>query len=131
MNTQHLNHFADSMFGIEKTPADADAEVTRYTAHRALPLPAEPMRKMVQLGGRDAWPARRHSPEMAAEWEVLDARRSVPPRFIDRLPEDYDEDQSESADADVLLWLLKGLCIVLLAMFSAWCIASYLELAHV
>lgn len=41
------------------------------------------------------------------------------------------DDQSVSADGEVMAWLLKGLCVVLLAMFSAWCIASYLELAHV
>ena len=41
------------------------------------------------------------------------------------------DDQSESADAEVLLWLLKGLCVVLLAMFSAWCIANYLAVANV
>jgi hypothetical protein len=121
MNTSHLNHFADSMFGIEKTPAEADAEVARYTAHRALPLRADNYdyaRAWVAPQGRieQGWPARRCSPEP----EIM---------VIDRLPEDYD--QTDSADGEVLAWLLKGLAVVMLACFSAWCIASYLELARV
>jgi len=111
MNTSHLNHFADSMFGIEKTPADADAEVTRYTAHRALPLPKE--RQWVAPQGRPAWPARRCSSE---------------PIVIDRLPEAYDsDDQSESAD-HVLLWFFGA---IFLALLCAWCLANYLDAAHV
>lgn len=50
--------------------------------------------------------------------------------IMDRLREDYD-DQSESADGDVLKWLLKSLAVALLACFSAWCIAKYLALANV
>lgn len=66
---------------------------------------------MVQMQGRDAWPARRCSPEMAC-WAPND-------------------DQSDSADMEVVTWLFKGFVVVLLALFCAWCIANYLALANV
>ncbi len=52
----------------------------------------------VQMQGRNAWPARRCSPELV--------------HFIDRMPEEYD-DQTESADREVMAWLGKGVLFVL------------------
>ena len=71
-------------------------------------------RPMVTMQGRSeqGWTARRCSPEMA----VYDPT---------------EDDQSNSADADVIAWLFKTFVIVLLALFSAWCIANYLAVARV
>ena len=112
-NTDTPTDWADSMALWAEENA---AELRHFTGttHRAQPLPAE--RQWVAPQGRPAWLARRCSPEP----EIM---------VIDRLPEDFD--QSDSADAEVLVWLLKGLAVVLMAMLSAWCIASYLDLAHV
>lgn len=88
----------------------AESHPITTRAHRALPL-EEPHYTAPQGRPEQGWPVRRCSPEMAC-WAP-------------------DDDQSESADGDVLRWLLKGLAVVLLAMLSAWCIANYLELAHV
>lgn len=41
------------------------------------------------------------------------------------------DDQTDSADAEVGAWLLKAFVVMLLALFSAWCLANYLELARV
>lgn len=48
---------------------------------------------------------------------------------LDAMPEDFD--QGDSADAEVVAWLLKAFGVVVLALFSAWCIANYLALANV
>lgn len=63
-----------------------------------------------------------------ADWAVSNPAPRPEPRdelshhFIDRMPEDYDmEDQSVSADAEVAIWLLKGLGV----MFCVWVIVRY------
>lgn len=93
----HAHHdWADSMMEFGHEHAD------ELKAHQP----------MVTMQGRDAWPARRCSPEMA----VYDPT---------------EDDQSNSADADVIAWLLKTFVVVLLALFSAWCIANYLAATNV
>lgn len=88
--------------------------VTRR-AHHAHRAPVLTDRPMVTMQGRasQGWPARRCTVEPIEH-------------VCDRTREEFDEDdQSISADADVALWLLKGLCVVLTACFCAWLIASY------
>ena len=82
--------------------------------HRAMPLSSDwpTQRKWVAPQGRieQGWPARRCS----SEPETL---------IVDRMPEDYD--QTDSADMDVVLWLLKGLVVVLGSCFAAWVVAGW------
>jgi hypothetical protein len=101
---------------MDETGDWAESHPITRRAHRALPLPADKQ-----------WTPRRVFVPQGADQQG----RQVPtiPVVIDRLPEDYD--QTDSADGEVLAWLLKGLAVVMLACFSAWCIASYLELARV
>lgn len=100
--------------------AFAESHPITRRAHRALPLASDwpTNRKWVAPQGRieQGWPARRCS----SEPETL---------IVDRLPEDFD--QGDSADAEVVAWLLKAFGVVVLALFSAWCIANYLALANV
>ena len=91
MSVHAHNDWADSM--MEYGHANAD----ELKAHRP----------MVQMQGRDAWPARRCSPEMQTV-------------IVDRLREDYDaEDQSKSAD----LIGLKRIAVVVGVM--AFCFVCY------
>lgn len=78
--------------------------------HRAKPLPAES--QWVAPQGDPAWPRRRCSPEPETH-------------IVDRLPEDYD--QTESADGQVLFWLLKGLIVVSTVLLCVWVIAGGLN----
>lgn len=68
-------------------------------------------RQYVEMQGRPAWPARRCSPE-------------VQPVPAEAATEIGAEDQSESADAEVMVWLLKGLCVVVAALLCVWLIAG-------
>lgn len=111
MNTAHEG--MDEMIDhLESHPC-----IKRRGVHRAEPLSADwpTQRQWVAPQGRveQGWPARRCSSEPST---------LVP----DRMREEYDpEDQCESADRDVVLWLLKGLVVVLGAMFCAWVIAGW------
>jgi hypothetical protein len=101
--------WADS---VSDWAAENAAELRHFTgipqAHRALPLPAE--RQWVAPQGRPAqgWPARRCSPEMAC-WDSTQ------------------DDQTDSADGEVLTWLLKGAFVVGAALLCAWFIAGGLN----
>jgi hypothetical protein len=77
----------------------------------------------------DCWPTRRVSPGMARDLREAQFHNDDCgfPFGIDRLPEAHDpaeEDQTDSADADVVLWLLKGLAVVCAVLFCAWVIAG-------
>lgn len=87
----------------------AESHPITRRAHRAEPLP-EPHYTAPQGRPEQGWPVRRCTAEMAC-WAP--------------------DDQSQSADAEVLARLLKGVAVVLLACLCAWAIASYLELARV
>jgi hypothetical protein len=124
MSVHAHNEWADSMSDWACAHAE---ELKQHQVHRALPLPPE--RQWVAPQGRieQGWPARRCSPEMARELVQAQFHNDDCgfPFGIDRLPEAYDpEDQSDSADADVVLWLLKGLVVVLGVLFCAWVIAG-------
>lgn len=118
MNTAHE--------GMDEMIDHLDANphlMRRSSAHRALPLASYwPTRHERETYGEcNDWPARRVALKAADPFPVV----------VDRVREDFDaDDQSESADSEVMAWLLKGLAVVLLACFCAWCIASYLVLAH-
>mgnify|MGYP007070990573 FL=1 len=92
------------------------------------------------------WSAGRHIPapwkltELDLDRAISERRPFIPlgcdqqgrhhPTFVDRMSEQYDmEDQSQSADADValfLLWLMAGIAIVVLTisgfcfLYKAW-----------
>lgn len=112
-NTAHTDIHAEWVDSMAAWAEENAAELRHFTgtAHRAQPLPT-PHYTAPQGRVEQGWPVRRSSPEMAC-WDSTK------------------DDQTDSADAEVFAWLLKGLAVVLLAMLSAWCIASYLELAHV
>jgi len=110
MSVHAHNEWADSMSDWACAHAE---ELKQHQAHRALPMPPE--RQWVAPQGRPAWPSRRCSSEPS----VI---------VIDRLPEAYDaDDQSEGADG-VLLWFFGA---IFLALLCAWCLANYLDAAHV
>lgn len=85
----------------------AESHPITTRAHRAIPL-EEPHYTAPQGRPEQGWPVRRCSPEMAC-WDATQ------------------DDQSESADGDVLLWLLKGACVVSFVLFCAWVIAGGLN----
>lgn len=111
-----------TFFGMDEDEASKPTFDKARQAHRALPLAAD-------------WPTRRAFIPQGCDQQgrlTPTIKSAEPfPVVVDRAREDFDaEDQSESADSEVMSWLLKGLTVVLLACFCAWCIASYLVLAH-
>jgi hypothetical protein len=113
VNHAHTDIHADWQDSMSDWAAENAAELKHFsgTAHRALPLPAEPM-----------WTAPRRV-FVPQGCDQQGRQEPTIPIVIDRLPEAYD--QTDSSGAEVLAWLLKGLAVVLLACFSAWCIANY------
>ncbi len=101
----------------------AESHPMTQRAHRALPLdPAWPTRRAFIPQGCDQQGRLTPTIKPAEPFPVV----------VDRVREEFDaEDQSDSADGEVMAWLLKGLAVVLLACFCAWCIANYLVLANV
>lgn len=119
MNQAHLDmdDSADFAVGPMQEMLRAEAikreEAERMEAERLAFLSADYTkreRQYVEMQGRPAWPARRCSPE-------------VQPVPAEAATEIGAEDQSESADAEVMVWLLKGLCVVVTALLCAWVIA--------
>ena len=113
MKTHHLNQFADSMFSIESVPAETDAEVTRYTAHRALPLPAEKQ-----------WTPRR----VFVPQGVDQQGRQVPtipsaepfPVVADRRPEAHDPEDAPKPSLSPAEAYLLTVIYVLSCCFAVW-----------
>jgi len=96
--------------------------------HRALPLDIVEAR---QRAARVAWTAG-HVAETGMPYPMVcnACNTGTPgdcdcqPYVADRLPEDYDEDQSVSADWEVLQTLGKWLAWAFFACFCAWLIAG-------
>ena len=89
----------------------AESHPITQRAHRALPL--DP-----------AWPTRRaYIPQGCDQQGRLEP--TIPPKPAEACTEVGFEDQSESADRDVVLWMLKGFAVVLASLFCAWVVAGW------
>lgn len=93
----------------------AESHPITQRAHRALPLD-------------HAWPTRRaYIPQGCDQQDRLEPTiKPAEPRLFagvgqDRMPEDFDEeDQTDSADRDVTLFVLKFITAIVSACFLAW-----------
>lgn len=56
-------------------------------------------------------------------WTIRRCSPEAQPHVIDRVPEEFD-DQSESADGQVALYLVKFIGGICLALFCAWLISG-------
>lgn len=94
-------------------------EIRRRGAHRALPISSDwPTRHECEAYGEcNEWPARR------GDLAYLSAEPA--PVIVDRLPEEWDEDQSESADGEVA----SVVAVVLLVVGAFWALVKFGGLA--
>lgn len=95
----------------------AESHPITRRAHRALPLAANwPTRHECETYGEcNDWPARRAAMPSPEPFPVV----------VDRAREEFDaDDQSESADMEVAVLLIKWLCILFAALLAAWVIAG-------
>lgn len=104
MNTAHEG--TDDMINY----AESHPWIKRRQSHRALPLSED-------------WPTRRAFIPQGCEQQGR-YEATIQPQPAEACTEVGAEDQSVSADAEVAIWLLKGIGVVALALLSAWFIAG-------